>query len=159
MRLRKGNSKLLNEEKELVKFLAKVNLFKSLSKNERKNLTKYIYVRKFKKDENVFKKGYPNVAFYIVKEGHLKVYLDESKGGLHVNELKPLDFFGEISLFVEEARTASVAAIEDSVLLAISKKDLEDFIAHFPRTGIKVLYKFGEILCSHITRLNQKLNE
>ncbi|MBN2460583.1 MAG: cyclic nucleotide-binding domain-containing protein [Candidatus Cloacimonetes bacterium] len=150
--------KHLPEEKELIKFLSNVALFGKLTRNERRNLVKYIYIRKFKIGEMIFKKNYPNVVFYILKEGELKVFLEKNDEELELNRLHPLDFFGEIGLFLDHSRTATVKAVEDSVLLAISKRDLRDFIARFPRAGVKILYKMGEILCNHVINLNKKIN-
>ncbi len=147
----------LTEEKELVKFLSSVTLFEKLTKNERKNLFKYIYVRKFKTGETIFKKNYPNVVLYILKQGELKVYLEKEDKEIELNRLKPTEFFGEIGLFLDDNRTASVKAVTDSVLLAISKKDIADFIARFPRAGVKVLYKFGELLSRNLINLNKTL--
>ncbi len=158
-RLRKKNAKSLNEERELIKFLSSVSLFESLTRSERKNLRQYIYVRNFKAGEQVFKKGYPNVICYIVKEGELNVYLDIEDKSHILNTLYPFDFFGEIGLFLEEERTASAVVVKDSVLLGVSKKDLTNFIDRFPRAGIKILYKFGEILSKHIIKLNKELIE
>ena len=155
---KKGKTKKPNEEKELITFLSNVALFEKLTRNERKNLRQYMYVRNFKADEPIFKKGYPNVVFYIVKEGELNVYLETNEKTNVLNTLKPLDFFGEIGLFLDEVRTASIIAVKDSVLVGISKKDLANFIDRFPRAGIKILYKSGEILSKHIINLNKKLN-
>jgi len=151
------NTDVKMEDKEFLKFLVTVDLFDNLSKLERKNLLKYIYVRNYKKDEVIFKKGYPDVVLYIVKSGKLKVYLDEKSGGLEVNVLESKDFVGEMGLFLDENRTASVSALEDSTLLAVSKRDLSEFIAKFPRAGLKIMYKLGEILCNHILQLNAKI--
>ena len=146
------------EDKELLKFLLNVDLFNNLTKLERKNLLKYVYIRHYKKDEIVFKKGYPDVVLYIVRTGKLKVYLDESFGGLEVNVLNSTEFVGEMGLFKHDLRTASVSSIEETTLLAISKKDLSEFIRKFPRAGAKILYKLGEILCEHIVQLNEKIS-
>ena len=151
------NPDLKIEDKELLKFLVSVDLFDNLSKLERKNLLKYIYVRNYKKNEVIFKKGYPDVVLYIVKSGKLKVYLDEKSGAKEVNILQTKEFVGEMGLFLNENRTASVSALEDSTLLAVSKRDLSEFIAKFPRAGLKIMYKLGEILCNHILQLNDRI--
>jgi CRP-like cAMP-binding protein len=157
--MKKSSNRNINDDKELIKFLSKVTLFGKFTANERKNLRQYIYVRQFNAGEQIFKKGYPNVVFYILKEGELKVYLEREEGEIEVNRLKPLDFFGEIGLFLEENRTASAVAVKDSVLLAISKRDLANFIGRFPRAGTKILYKLGEILSTYIIELNKKITK
>ena len=151
------NQKIESEEVELVKFLSEVSLFSKLTKSERKNLVKYIYVRTYNSKEIVFKQNYPNVVFYILKQGELTVTLEKDGKTLELNRLEPGDFFGEIGLFLDDNRTATVTAITDSVLLGISKKDLADFIARFPRAGVKLLYNFGQLLSKNIIELNNKL--
>ena len=145
------------EEKELVDFLSKVVLFKKLSKSEIRNLQHNLYVRNFKAGEYIFKKGYPNVVLYIVKEGELYTYLDETNKEVKI--IQPFEYFGEIGLFLEEERTANIVAKKDSVLLALSKKDMANYIAEFPKAGIKILYKLGEILCRELINSNTKLSD
>ncbi|MBC8526146.1 MAG: cyclic nucleotide-binding domain-containing protein [Candidatus Cloacimonetes bacterium] len=145
------------EEKELVDFLSKVVLFKKLSKSEIRNLQHNLYVRNFKAGEYVFKKKYPNVVLYIVKEGELHTYLDETNKE-DVKIIQPFEYFGEIGLFLEEERTANIVAKKDSVLLALSKKDMANYIAEFPKAGIKILYKLGEILCRELINSNTVLS-
>ncbi len=155
----KNNNDKKMQDKDLLKFLLTVDLFNKLTKLERKNLLKYMYLRNYKQDEVVFKKGYPDVVLYIVKTGKLKVYLEKEPEKQEVNVLNSKDFVGEMGLFKNDIRTASVVAIEDSVLLAISKKDLSEFIAKFPRAGAKILYRLGDVLCNHIINLNSKVTE
>lgn len=149
----------LSNEKDFVRFMGEISIFSKLTKLERLNLRKYIYIRTFKAGEVVFKKGYPNVVFYIVQNGLLKVYLEKEDTEIELAKLHPFDFFGEMGLFLDECRTASIAAIEDSTLIAISKKDLADFIAKFPRAGTKVLYKFGELLSRNVLQTNNRIKE
>jgi len=146
-------------EKELIKFLSGVTIFNKLSKNDLKNLRQYFYVRNFKTGEIIFKKDYPNVVFYILKQGELKVFLKVKDKEIELDRIKPQQHFGEMGIFLEEKRSASIVAIEDSEVLAISKADLKNFIDKFPRVGNKILFKFGEILCTHVMNLNKKINE
>jgi len=155
--MKKKNKESILEDKDLLKFLLTVDIFNNLSKLERKNLLKFVYVRQYKKDEIVFKEGYPDVVLYVVKDGKLKVYLEKNENIQEVNVLSTAEFVGEMGLFKHELRTASVSALEESTLLAISKRDFTDFINKFPRAGAKILYKLGEILCDHVVQLNKKI--
>lgn len=146
----------VDEEKDLIRFLSEVELFENLTRNERKNLSQHLYERIYKEDEVVFKKGYPNVVMYVVKEGELQTFLD-SKDGESLKTIKPTDFFGEVGLFLEEERTATIVASKDSVLLGISKRDMNRFIDEFPRAGSKILRKLATVLCTHLINTNKTL--
>ncbi|MCF7793723.1 MAG: cyclic nucleotide-binding domain-containing protein [Candidatus Cloacimonetes bacterium] len=147
------------EEKSMIKFLKKVSIFAKLSKSELKQLQQFIYTRHYKAGEPVFKKGYPNVIFFIVKEGEVRVYLTKKGEDIELDRVKPEGHFGSIGLFADVKRTASVEAVEDSVLLGISKKDLATFVGKHHQAGIKILYELGNILCDHIIKLNDRLIE
>ncbi|RLC52725.1 MAG: hypothetical protein DRZ79_00730 [Candidatus Cloacimonadota bacterium] len=151
----KKNKKTTSKNKEYIEFLSKVNLFENLSLFEKRNLAEYFYVRKYKAGEIVFKKGYPNVVFYILKDGELKVYIENAE----IRRIKPTEYIGEIGLFIDVERTASVSAVTDSVLLGISKKDLEKFTLKFPRAGEDILYKLLKILSENIFKMNKDLPE
>jgi len=146
----------VDEEQDLIKFLSEVELFDNLTRNERRNLSLHLYERKYKEDEIVFKKGYPNVVMYIVKEGELQTYLDSPEGE-NLKTIKPRDYFGEVGLFLEEERTATIVASKDSVLLGISKRDMNRLIDEFPLAGSKILRKLASVLCTHLIRTNETL--
>ena len=146
----------VDEEKDLIRFLSEVELFENLTRNERKNLSQHLYERTYKEDEIVFKKGYPNVVMYVVKEGELQTFLD-STDGESLKTIKPADFFGEVGLFLEEERTATIVASKDSILLGISKRDMNRFIDESPRAGSKILRKLATVLCTHLINTNKAL--
>ncbi|HHE40654.1 MAG TPA: cyclic nucleotide-binding domain-containing protein [Candidatus Cloacimonetes bacterium] len=146
----------VDEEKDLIRFLSEVELFENLTRNERKNLSQHLYERTYKADEIVFKKGYPNVVMYVVKEGELQTFLDSTEGE-NLKTIKTADFFGEVGLFLEEERTATIVASKDSILLGISKRDMNRFIDELPRAGSKILRKLATVLCSHLINTNKAL--
>lgn len=145
------------DEKSLLKFLKKVSIFKDLSNQDRKHLQQFLYTRQYKAGEEVFQKNYPNVIFYIVQSGELQVYINEKDKEVELSRTKPGGHFGSFGLFADVKRTASVRALEDSVLLGISKKDLATFVHRFPLAGVKILYELGKIMCEHIIQLNERL--
>lgn len=155
---KKKTSRKSSEKEEMIKFLAKVCILENLSKNDLRNLYGFIHTRKYKSQETVFKKGYPNIVMYIVKEGELNTFIDESMR-VNVKTLKPYDYFGEVGVFVDETRTATVVAEKNSILLAISKRDMKNFMNEFPKAGSKILYKLGQVLSHHLINANSKLIE
>lgn len=59
----------LSNEKEFIRFMGEISIFSKLTKSERMNLKKYIYLRTFKPGEVVFKKGIPMWFFTLCRRG------------------------------------------------------------------------------------------
>ena len=137
----------------LIEFLAKVQIFKNLSKHERKNLEDFVHIREYSSGDTVFKKNYPNVVMYIVMEGYLKIYIDENCQEC-VKDLEKYDYFGEFGIFIDETRTATVVAEKDSTLLAISKRDMKNFMHEYSKAGNKILFNLGQILSKNLVKTN-----
>jgi hypothetical protein len=72
--------------------------------------------------------GGPGDRFFIVAEGSLVVRRD----GARLRELGPRDFFGEIALLHDVARTADVAAEAPALLYALERDDFLDALASHP---------------------------
>ncbi|MBI2093759.1 MAG: cyclic nucleotide-binding domain-containing protein [Candidatus Omnitrophica bacterium] len=88
----------------------------------------------YKKGEIIYREGDPADAFYIVSFGRLRVF---SKAEADTKErtlsiLHNGDCFGEISLLTGESHSASVHALNDTLILRLEKKDFEDVINRIP---------------------------
>lgn len=78
--------------------------------------------------ELIIKEGDFGRVMYIIAEGKVKVHHDD----IVVTELGKFDVFGELAALSAEVRTASVTAVENSVLLKIDHVTIYDMMArHF----------------------------
>ncbi|MCB1192106.1 MAG: mechanosensitive ion channel family protein [Leptospiraceae bacterium] len=113
--------------------LARIDLFKGLTKEEIDFLAKNIQEIFFKKGEAIVKKGDNGLTMYILVEGLLHVYLpNEENEEIKVGEIIPGNFFGEMSLLTGEARTASIYSTVDSVLFEVKKETMNYLISKRP---------------------------
>jgi len=82
-----------------------------------------------KRGETIFHPGSPSNAVYLVEEGRIKLsFLDESGKSLTIAILDPDQIFGEMCLVGEEYRRYLAAAIEDSYVHRVSKKNFVDAV-------------------------------
>lgn len=64
---------------------------------------------------------------------------------------------GEMSVFEEQPRSATVKAYEPCILYEIEKKDFENFINKYPEIGVKILFNIAKILCTRVRRGNKDI--
>lgn len=83
--------------------------------------------------QTLFQAGDRADAMYVVVEGSLLVLGDSPEGELVIDQLGPSVLIGEKELLSGEPRGATVRAAIDSVLLKLTKTDLEKLLAAEPR--------------------------
>jgi CRP-like cAMP-binding protein len=75
--------------------------------------------------EVILYQGETGVRFYILRSGAVRVLVD----GREVSHLRSGDWFGEVALLSDIPRTATVQAMEDSVLLSLADDDFHRALA------------------------------
>ena len=143
--------KLIYDEK-----LMDVPFLKNLKPRELSLVGRMLYKRKFKKGEMVFKKDYPNVVLYILMKGTIQILLNNDNSTI-IAELEPYSFFGELGMYIDTKRSASVISKTDTELYAISKDEFKHFVDTFPKIGVKILYALGQNMSKEIIRSNERL--
>ena len=81
-------------------------------------------VKRFKKGQLICKEDSPGDEMYIVVTGKVIVYKTVEDQQLDLAQLTSMNFFGEIALLTGDRRTATVQAVKDTQVLALTKEDL-----------------------------------
>ena len=104
--------------------LVKVELFADLEKNDLSRLAKAVVTRDFKKGEVIVRENEVGVAFYVIASGRVEVVKGLATAEEQVlGTLNAGTFFGEMALFDNHVRAASVRAATDCQCLVITKWD------------------------------------
>ena len=125
--------------------LDSIDLFNSLSDNEKETLSLFCQERFVHGGENVFNEWDDAVALYIVKQGSLKAYKDRSDGEKILGYIGLGELAGEMALFDPAApkiRVATVKAMEDARLVVI----MDYAILELSRKHPEVYQKIAQII-------------
>jgi small-conductance mechanosensitive channel/CRP-like cAMP-binding protein len=117
-----------------VTLLERVELFAGLTMEERQQLAQAMRERVFAQGEALFRHGDAGSSMFILFEGLLDVLvpLTADKPPTRVARLTAGAFFGEMSAFTGEPRSATIQAAGDSVVFEISKENLSTLILARP---------------------------
>ena len=101
--------------------LGATRVFSSLDRRTVDRLAKTATRRSFAAGETIVREGDSGVAFYVIVSGRVRVERAGGGAALDLGELGSGDFFGELALIEEHARTATVTAVEETecVLLPV----------------------------------------
>lgn len=96
------------------------------------------------KDAVVFKQGDKAEAFYLIRNGMVKISKKSGDKEVVLSYLVAGNFFGEAALFSDAARTATVTTIFPSDLIKLSKRDFDNFLSAHPDLREAPLRKLEE---------------
>ncbi len=133
--------------------LAHVELFAELPREDLERLAKVAVTREYKPGDVIVEEGEVGVAFYVVAEGHVEVVKDVGTSDENqIAKMGPGSFFGEMALFDNQVRSASVRALDDVKCLVITKWD---FNAELTTTGGRIAVALLAVLARRIRALNE----
>jgi NTE family protein len=85
--------------------------------------------------ETLMRQGEPGDALYMLVSGRLRVYIDEHEQRRIVREIARGEVVGEMSLYTDAPRSATLVAIRDSVLVSLDKADFTQLLATSPEVS------------------------
>eukprot|EP00927_Polykrikos_kofoidii_P049035 TRINITY_DN43186_c0_g1_i1.p1 TRINITY_DN43186_c0_g1~~TRINITY_DN43186_c0_g1_i1.p1 ORF type:complete len:848 (+),score=143.11 TRINITY_DN43186_c0_g1_i1:93-2546(+) len=112
---------------ETLSFLAEVQLFKRLPKDQHGKLAEACTKVSFKAGEEVIRQGDPGAAFFVIVKGNVSVIV--SVDGAEPSKVASLgvgNFFGENALLRDEPRTATIMADSDLSTLKITRDKFKE---------------------------------
>ena len=109
-------------------------------------------VEKYYKGKVIFYDGSPaNDKMYIIMSGSAGIYKNYGQQGeICVATLLPGDFFGEMSLFLQKDRSATIVAAENTSVFTVSSSDVLEFLQTNPETT----FSFIQTLCTRLYNTN-----
>jgi CRP/FNR family cyclic AMP-dependent transcriptional regulator len=132
-------------------FLRRVKIFQGINEPHLEALWARLRERRVRKGEVLFRAGDPGEEVFLIRAGSI-VVSSPVQGRVEqvLAHLGPGDFFGEISLFDEEPRSATIQAATDVLLLSMSRESLLQFIDSNPRAAAALLYQVVRVLSSRL---------
>jgi CRP/FNR family transcriptional regulator, cyclic AMP receptor protein len=128
--------------------LARIELFSELPRRDLTRLARVTVERHYPKGDVIVREGEAGVAFYAISSGRVEVVKNLGQPGEQVlATLGPDNFFGEMALFDNQLRSASVRAVEDMDCLVLTKWD---FNAELEASGCRIAIAMLTILARRI---------
>jgi len=94
----------------------------------------------YRDGEEIVRQGNMGESMYVVQSGRVEVVQNTANGGLqHLAFLDAGNFFGEMSVFEKEVRSATVRAAGEARVLKIDKKTLLRRIREDPLLAVNLL--------------------
>jgi CRP/FNR family transcriptional regulator, cyclic AMP receptor protein len=134
--------------------LARVPAFAELGRTELAAVAAVAMPRRFAAGEAVFREGDASSTCYVVREGHARAIREHVDGRqITLASFGPGDIFGELAMFDDERRSATVEAIDDLDVLAILGPDMRRLM----REHADIAVKLAIALVRRLRNANERL--
>ncbi|MGH2726013.1 MAG: Crp/Fnr family transcriptional regulator [Actinomycetota bacterium] len=136
--------------------IAAVPLFASLSESDREALSGSFVRQSYDRGDTIFRQGDLGAHLYLVESGRIKITTLAPDGReAFVAIIGPGQVFGELSLFVEQQRTADARAMEPTILHGLAHVDFRPYVAMHPEVAWELL----RVLVGMIRRQDQAIQD
>ena len=121
--------------------LKDVGGFEGLSDEQIGLLTNRAAVRTYSKGAIIVSEGDEGNSLFVIQSGSVKAFLSDENGREVVLSTQgPGEYFGDLALFDDEPRSASIMALEPCKVMIITKSQLRDAIKEDPDIGFSLLH-------------------
>ncbi|MFZ5952438.1 MAG: Crp/Fnr family transcriptional regulator [Candidatus Rifleibacteriota bacterium] len=153
----------MSSEIDKIQFLRQVALFKSLSDKTLLDLSAITIEQTIPAKTLVFKEGDKGDALFIIKSGKVNVLKRNSAGIDSVLvSLNKGAVIGDMAIIDEQPRSASIATLQETTFLIITKDDFRNLLSEIPEISFQILKMTTERLRAtnnHLKELEVSTNQ
>jgi CRP/FNR family transcriptional regulator len=132
---------------ETITLLHRVPVFSTLAVEELERVAEVAVPRRFDGGEVVFREGDQSDTCYIVRTGRCRAIREHPDGrSITLAQFGPGDIFGELAMFDDESRSATVEAIDPTEATAILGADMRRLLHQHPDIAVKLISSLGRRL-------------
>jgi CRP/FNR family transcriptional regulator len=137
-------------------FLLQTFLFSSFTEKEIDLLVNYASIKKVSKGEQIFSEGQEASAFFIVISGKVKIFKVSPDGKEHTLHIHGKgETVAEAAIFDSMDYPASCTAIENSILLRISREGIISLIRKYPELSFKIMSGYSRRLRQFVLKIEE----
>jgi CRP-like cAMP-binding protein len=142
---------------EVVELLASVPVFSTLVQSDLERIAELAVPRRFEPGQVVFREGDASDTCYIVREGRARAIRTHGDGrAITLATFGPGDIFGELAMFEDELRSATVQAIEPTDVVAVLGPDMRRLMTEHPGISTRLVIALGRRLRETNERLSRQ---
>ena len=142
---------------ETIALLHSVPVFSTLADEDLVQVAAVTVPRSFAAGGVVFREGDRSDTCYVVRFGRVRAIREHTDGRtITLATFAAGDFFGELAMFEDERRSATIEALEDTEAAAILGADMRRLLRAHPEIAVKLLGALGRRLRETNERLTRQ---
>jgi CRP-like cAMP-binding protein len=137
--------------------LSQVPVFEDLGEAELARVTEVAVPRRFRAGQVIFREGDQSDTCYVMRSGHARAVREHAGGRtISLAHFGPGDIFGELAMFDDERRSATVETLDEVEAIAILGADMRRLLREHPDIAAKIVISLGRRLREANERLTRQ---
>jgi CRP/FNR family transcriptional regulator, cyclic AMP receptor protein len=142
---------------DTAELLTGIPVFAELGADDLDRVAQVTVPRAFDGQDVIFREGDDSDTCYIVRSGHARAIRQHSDGRMiTLASFGPGDIFGELAMFDDERRSATVEALDELHTLAIPGSAMRTLLRRHPEIAVKLVIALGRRLRAANERLTRQ---
>jgi CRP-like cAMP-binding protein len=142
---------------DVVELLGRVPAFSTLEPADLQRIAELALPRRFEPGEVVFREGDASDTCYVVREGHARAVRTHGDGRtITLATFGPGDIFGELAMFEDERRSATIEAIDPTSVVGVLGPDMRRLMKQHPEIAARLVIALGRRLREMNERLSRQ---
>lgn len=135
------------KDAEIVELLGRVPVFSTLEHDDLERIAELAVPRSFEPGQIVFREGDASDTCYIVRSGRARAVREHPDGRtITLATFGSGDIFGELAMFEDELRSATVEAVQRTSVVAVLGPDMRRLMVEHPQIAIRLVAALGRRL-------------
>ena len=135
------------KDAEIVELLGRVPVFSTLEHEDFERIAELAVPRDYEPGQIVFREGDASDTCYIVRSGRARAVREHADGRtITLATFGTGDIFGELAMFDDELRSATVEAVQRTSAVAVLGPDMRRLMVEHPQIAIRLLAALGRRL-------------
>ena len=142
---------------DIVGLLRQVPVFEALGPEDLRRVADVAVPRRFAAGQVIFREGDSSDTCYVVRSGHARAVRENVDGrAIALAHFGPGDIFGELAMFDDERRSATVETLDTLAAIAIAGSDMRRLMRQHPDIAVKLVIALGRRLREANERLTRQ---
>jgi CRP-like cAMP-binding protein len=142
---------------DTAELLSRVPVFAELGADDLARVAQVAVPRSYDAQQVIFREGDDSDTCYIVRSGHARAIRQHSDGRtITLARFGPGDIFGELAMFDDERRSATVEALDDLSTVGIPGSAMRGLLERHPAIAVKLVIALGRRLRAANERLSSQ---
>lgn len=134
--------------------LKEIEIFEGLSVSELAAVASVAEEMDSAPGQEVIREGEPGETMYLIVSGEVSVLKEREEGQrIELDRIGAGDYFGEMALFEDEVRSATIRTEKPARLLVLHKQEFREIVREYPEIALQICRVLGR----RIRRLHEKV--